>query len=128
MKRVCFKCLANKTNSPFTAVDAYAAWRATLLTHQMYMAMCMTDGAEVSAIFSIPGLKLHHVTIDLMHASYLGILQYLLGCILWELAFVDMGGRLASLVVRMCCHSWLYLFGPRPSLSRRDKRSPPLIA
>ena len=45
----------------------------------------------VCGIFQIPGLTLDFVKPDWMHTVDLGILQYLVGCIMWEL-FLAVGG------------------------------------
>ena len=91
LKRCCFKCLANFTNFPYTAVDFMAPWRPTLLTHRMYKEMVLGAGLCMSGVFNIPGVRLQHITPDLMHTSCLGIVPYLLGCIIWELVYIEMG-------------------------------------
>ena len=92
-KRCCFKCLANMTNFSFTEIGLDAAWRMTILSHIMFMQMC---GAERSRVFTIPGVRVEHMTGDLMHTADLGTIQYLLGCIIWEVLFVDMQGTESS--------------------------------
>ena len=61
-----------------------------MLTYALYIQMCMLSGSFMSEIFDIPGLKLDHFSIDLMHTGDLGILLYLLGNIIWEM-LMEMG-------------------------------------
>ena len=94
--RVCWKCLADCTRYPFTSVGFDALWRGTLLTHQIYLQMCMANNIWVSEVFGLPGFRLEHITADLMHCVDLGIVQYLLGNVIWELCFVEMKGLITK--------------------------------
>eukprot|EP00959_Pyramimonas_sp_CCMP1952_P142196 2976443-Pyramimonas_sp.AAC.1 len=44
-----------------------------------------------SLLFKLPGMKLHYVVADFMRACCLGVLQCLLGNVVWELC-VSLGG------------------------------------
>ena len=96
--RVCWKCLADCALYPFTQCGMDALWRSTLITHQIYLQMCMTRNIWVSELFGLPGFRLEYVDADLMHCSDLGIVQYLLGNIIFELCFSkdEMGSTLKS--------------------------------
>ena len=59
------------------------------------MQMCFLEGRKVSGLFDIPGMRLEHVSIDLMHVGDFGIVLYLLGMILYEL-FIEMNGRISD--------------------------------
>ena len=61
----------------------------------MFLEANLMSGAFVSAIFSIPGFIASYISIDLMHTGDLGVLQYLLGNVLWEL-FIVLGGTKAN--------------------------------
>ena len=53
-------------------------------------AVCMGD-QYCSSAFSIPGVELHDFWPDWMHTSCLGILQYVMGCVAWQL-ILKLGG------------------------------------
>ena len=90
-KRVCFKCRANCTTFPYWDHSTGALWRAVLFTHLSFMASCFAEGGFVSTLFQFPGFVHEFISGDLMHACDLGVLQYLCGCVIWEL-FREMGG------------------------------------
>ena len=95
MARCCFKCLANHKNYPFTDPTLDALWRDTILSHSVFLQMCLITGSYISALFDVPGIKLERVSLDMMHITDLATNLYLLGNILMEL-FWEMGGTLAS--------------------------------
>ena len=53
------------------------------------------DGVFVSALWNIPGVILASISSDFMHTGCLGVLQYLLGNICWELV-EDMGASFSN--------------------------------
>ena len=91
LKRCCYKCLANMSTIPFNDPTTNGLWRSNLLSHQIFLQLCFLQGSKVSGLFDILGLRMEHVSIDLMHVGDLGILLYLQGQILYEL-FIEMGG------------------------------------
>ena len=93
--RVCFKCLANNSTFPFTDPSLQALWRATMLTHQVFLQLCHIKGLYISAFFDIIGMKLDYVDLDLMHVTDLGTNLYLYGNIFMEL-FFEMGGTVSN--------------------------------
>jgi hypothetical protein len=90
-RRCCFKCLANFSTLNFRDFFETALWKATLLTHDQFIASVVESGCYVSAIFDLPGFRHGMITADLMHCGDLGVLLYLLGIIIWEL-IMEMGG------------------------------------
>ena len=60
-----------------------AAHRGTIRTHEQYMLECAALRATPMSFFSIPGFRLDHVAIDLMHAGDLGSFQDALGSLFW---------------------------------------------
>ena len=51
----------------------------------------LMNGGYIPLLFSFPGFILDYITADLMHVSDLGVVQYVLGCTMFEL-FKEMGG------------------------------------
>ena len=92
LKRCCYKCKA--TIRTMTDVVESAIWRTTLLTHAMYMADCRELGAYISALFELPFFDYDFITVDMMHCGPLGLNQYLLGCIIYELFRYELRGRI----------------------------------
>ena len=90
-KRVCWKCAANTLDLPFTDPSLTAAWRRTCISDRGYIIGSSITGTEVSSLFAVPGFRLSFVSIDWMHVVDLGIAQYCLGNVLWEL-FQELGG------------------------------------
>ena len=95
--RVCWKCMANTTDHPFTDVSLSASWRATRVTHEIFMHLNILNSLHVSPIFDLPGFRLEHVSSDLMHCVCLGIVQYCLGTIIFEVCF---GPEMKGLITR----------------------------
>ena len=79
--RICRLCKCTKGSIQ----DAHltAEWRSTLCT----TASLVIEGEDqyISGLFSIPGMSLTSVHPDMMHVADLGTVQYLLGCIFWDL-------------------------------------------
>ena len=92
-KRVCFKCACTGEGGecPYTDASLSAAWRRTMVSHPEWFQRALREGRYLSVLWSLPGFILSFITIDLMHCGELGILQYLLGNVLFEL-FVQLGG------------------------------------
>ena len=89
--RCCFKRRTNKSNIPFTDPSLNAIWRGTLITHQIFIQLLRLSGGFVSELWDTCGLKLEHVSLDLMHVGDLGILLVLFGNVFFEL-FQACGG------------------------------------
>ena len=56
----------------------------------------MLTAIFLSELFSLPGLVIEMFSADLMHVADLGINQYLLACVIWELLFVEWGGSVTD--------------------------------
>ncbi len=96
-KRICWQCLAGfpEAGAPdWRDPSAQAPWRCTALSHIDFLEDTAVRGAALSKLFGIPGMLLEYVEVDLMHAGDLGILQYVLGNVLFE-CFGELGGVLA---------------------------------
>ena len=92
--RMCWLCRATF----FEESDSYcydcgkdSKWRRTMVTMKEFWASAAARQQYVSAIWQLPGFCLSMCKPDFMHVSCLGILQYLNGCVLWEI-FVSLGG------------------------------------
>ena len=99
-RRVCWVCLANKTNLPYTDPSLHAPWRGTRLSHIDTLQEIQRDGTPLCALWSIPGMSAQYLQIDLMHAGDLGVLSYLTANVLWEV-FKELGGSVRH-SVRAC--------------------------
>ena len=93
--RVCWKCMADKCDHPFTDMALGAAWRRTMITHAGFLGYSLLTGSMLSNIFSIPGFQVDYMSFDYMHACDLGIAQYMLGNVLWEV-FLQFGGQIQN--------------------------------
>ena len=60
----------------------------TELTHQVFIQLLRLSGGYISPMWDIIGLKVEHVTLDLMHIGDLGILLHLYGNIFWKLFLI----------------------------------------
>ena len=50
-----------------------AQWRSTLWSHETYMADLLANDKDVPELFSIVGLRLEGIMIDVLHAIDLGV-------------------------------------------------------
>jgi len=89
-QRVCWCCGANKFNCyDFTSS---APWRRMRIGMSQLICCFITGSmTHVSSVWSIPGMVVSAVVPDYMHCCCLGILQYLLGNVVYEI-FVDLHG------------------------------------
>ena len=95
--RVCWKCQANATSHPYTDASLTATWRLTRITHEIFLSTCLLSNLFVSPLFLLPGFRIEYVTADLMHCVCLGIVQYCLGNIIFEICFgKEMGGTIGK--------------------------------
>jgi hypothetical protein len=98
-KRVCWRCHASKSGvHPFTDPSREATWHGTTIETYFFVHQALQAGIYLSVIFGWPGWDKHgleYCEVDLMHTGDLGIVQYLLGNVLFEL-FLEMGGSIAS--------------------------------
>ncbi len=72
----CCWCEGNRTTHPFLDLRPAAAWMGTIRTPP-----CPAPTAH--PIWSISGVQLFTVMVDLMHTADLGILQHFIGCCLY---------------------------------------------
>ena len=85
LKAVCYCCGANRTSLPFTDPSFGAHWRATKMTHEIFIARMMFIGGYISGIFGIPGFIYDYFSTDLMHCGDLGVNLYIEACVLYDL-------------------------------------------
>jgi len=82
----CWMCDATKTTagpSHYADFRAEAAHRNTLIDHIRYIEECARQRTQPSHLFKSPGLKLRHLTVDVMHSGDLGTFQDAIGSLLW---------------------------------------------
>jgi hypothetical protein len=78
----CWMCNATRwTRGPmhFSDFRAQAAHRQSVFTHEQYLLACAREQAEPSVLFRCPGLRIEHLTVDVMHAGDLGTFQDAIG-------------------------------------------------
>ena len=85
---MCWLCQQRLDDYDFSLT---APWRRTQRCMRGFNASLLIDGAHASNIFALPGFLLEYIKPDWMHCVCLGILQYLLGNVMWEL-FTEVGG------------------------------------
>jgi hypothetical protein len=73
---MCWLCNASPTIGPLVWTDglATAGWRATMRSHEQYVAKLLADGVALSAVFKIKTLRLEGVMGDVLHALDKGLL------------------------------------------------------
>ena len=93
-KGVCWMCNVgfNDTHNCYN-FSMGAPWRKTMFNMVDFWANA--KGTYSSGIWAIPGFHLKCIRPDWMHMGCLGVLQYLIGNVLWEL-FKDMGGKFTN--------------------------------
>ena len=84
--RMCFLCCASNADKEllWTNFNPSAPWRDTLWTHEAYLAHLQASGIDVPNIFSIHGLRVECLMVDVLHAVDLGIASDIIGNILFE--------------------------------------------
>ena len=80
----CWQCDATASAGPrcFRDCSPAAGHRATLLSHEEYLARCAEEGSQPSYIFRCPGFRLENIVVDSMHAADLGCFADALGSIM----------------------------------------------
>ena len=92
--QICWRCLANCSDTPWTDPSKGAAWRKNrMITDRQFWDRQAEKGIKPCPLFELPGFKLAMVSIDILHAVDLGVAQDMCGNILWD--FV-MGGFLSG--------------------------------
>ena len=74
---ICYRCYASKENS--RDCTSSAVWRTQRKTTMDHFADSITEGKQISALFSAPGLQIDCFVIDWLHACDLGVAQDFLG-------------------------------------------------
>ena len=87
----CYKCRANHTTIPYDDPSVNGLWRLHPLTHAVFIQTCFLAGRKISGLFDIPGMRLEHISIDLMHCGDLGLLIYVQGQMLFDLLWQWVG-------------------------------------
>ena len=82
--RICWRCLADNHTLNWRDCSAEAAWRATKMDHQDYMAVACVANAKLSPLIGFPGFKMEYIVIDVLHCCDLGITQDAIGNALAE--------------------------------------------
>ena len=83
-KSICWKCRADWGRYDWRDVGAAAAWRSARHSDRTFFAQMRAMGVAPSPIFNLPGFKLDHICIDVLHALDLGFTQVVLANIIWE--------------------------------------------
>ena len=85
-ENMCWLCRAsNKTARLFwTNFNKNAPWQSTMWTHESYLRHLKSTGVETPALFSIVGLRVEAVTVDVLHAVDLGIAARIIGDIFFD--------------------------------------------
>ena len=78
---MCWLCNASPTIGPLVWTDglATAGWRATMRSHEQYVAKLLADGVALPAVFNIKTLRLEGVMGDVLHALDLGVASHVVG-------------------------------------------------
>jgi len=137
--RCCWKCLADRKDNPYTDGCLNACWRSTKLSTLEYLTQAIADKEYVSTIFEWPGFILEFVHADFMHCVCLGVAQFVLGNILWEL-FLKVNGVQCSpdeavsylwVCIRLACKQ-LRMSIPVTNLTfgmfKREQKAPKFMA
>ena len=84
--RMCWMCQASSVSERlfWTNFNRDAGWRRTCWDHEAYMAFLAESDSDVPELFSIKGLRLECITIDVLHCVDLGVAQHVIGNTLWE--------------------------------------------
>lgn len=86
----CWLCDATQSGPlAFRDFRDEAPHRGTLMDHRRYMVACSVDRVQPSTLFDCPGLCLHHIAVDSMHAGDLGVFQDAVGSLFW----LEVGNR-----------------------------------
>ena len=82
---MCFMCKASPTGPLcWSRGDAEAPWRATMKSHESYLAELAAEHKQVPAVFAIRTLRLEGVIADAMHTIDLGVAAHLCGNVMHE--------------------------------------------
>ena len=80
---ICYRCYASKEFS--RDCTSSAVWRSQRKTTMDHFAGCITEGKQISALFSAPGLQIDCFVIDWLHACDLGVAQDFLANLIYFL-------------------------------------------
>ena len=83
---ICYRCYASKETS--RDCTSSAVWRSQRKTTMDHFADCITEGKQISALFSAPGLQIDCFVIDWLHACDLGVAQDFLGNLIYIIYFL----------------------------------------
>jgi hypothetical protein len=85
-ERMCWLCQASNVNSEllWTDFNTGAGWRGSVWSHEGYVADVEGRGEELPNIFSIRGLRLECILVDVLHAVDLGVASLVVGNVLNE--------------------------------------------
>ena len=76
----CTKSAGAMSNKDFTPEGAH---RTSLISHESYMHSCALTGDQPSNLFRCPGMTIHHLVVDTMHAADLGTFGDALGSLFY---------------------------------------------
>ena len=92
LKKCCWLCGASLTPGSYDDACLDAAWRRTHYDMARFWTEMGEEGRHCSAMWTVPGMVLDWVRPDFMHTVDLGVVQYLSGCVCFEL-FLECGGK-----------------------------------
>lgn len=85
-ERMCWLCRASNVNANllWTDFNTNAAWRASVWSHDAYVADVLSRGEDLPNLFSIRGLRLECIVVDVLHCVDLGVASLVIGNVLNE--------------------------------------------
>ena len=83
-REICWRCLSNKSDIPYTDFGLKAQWRKVRMTLPMLVATLRKSGVTPCALFALPGFDLAFIVIDVLHTLDLGVSQDFLGNLFFE--------------------------------------------
>lgn len=99
--KMCFACGAEQgldSNPDLSWTGASRGWERTIKTHESWVAELLARGKVPPIVFSIIGLRLEGVMIDVLHALDQGVTSHIIGNIWFEVMGAKFGGSLAEQV------------------------------
>jgi len=85
-ENMCWLCKASN-NTPdlyWTNFNSTAPWRSTLWTHETYLEHLESTESDVPALFSIIGLRVEAVMVDVLHAVDQGVAAHIIADIFFD--------------------------------------------
>ncbi len=85
-KQICWRCDAGRELPlSFAEMSEEAPWRAHRVNHETFLARARNQRAGLaSPLFDIPGFRVEHIAIDLLHTGDLGVVSFAAGSLLFD--------------------------------------------